>query len=373
MKNNLFQYATKELSQDALLCWLANWYNYDGPLKTLSEDFIRMIVSRNKKTAFDIKKVTVLRQYNHIDVLLIVNDSLGIIIEDKTSSCEHDNQITRYAEQLFNSPVIMADDSVHIEEIICVYYKTAEYVKEDDAVSQKNEIVKITRKDMLALIKPYIEKSEILLDYYEYLKSIDNTYNAIEEHYNHFEYNEAMKHSHMQWRFFKDYFAETNTDGMRIFPFASLLPEGQDPIEQGTSFGVPYTWYWFVEFSSNVEKEKLLEKGRYLGYRIDADAKGAFISLRMYCRYNKANDEEKALQQKHCLRLRNYISAIISEKYPDTSENNFVIHYNNSGRTTNYECEIFKCYFSENVFDEESNADFIKMLHIFRGRLQLFA
>lgn len=38
-----------------------------------------------------------------------------------------------------------------------------------------------------------------------------------------------------------------------------------------------------------------------------------------------------------------------------------------------HECEIFKCYFNENVFDKESNDDFIKMLGIVRNNLQIFA
>lgn len=28
MKNNLFSFATSELSQDAFICWCLNWINY---------------------------------------------------------------------------------------------------------------------------------------------------------------------------------------------------------------------------------------------------------------------------------------------------------------------------------------------------------
>ena len=30
MKNNIFEYATGELSQDAFICWCANWFNDDS-------------------------------------------------------------------------------------------------------------------------------------------------------------------------------------------------------------------------------------------------------------------------------------------------------------------------------------------------------
>ena len=71
--NNIFKYATKELSQDAFLCWLANWYNYDSPLKTLSKEFVDLIMSRAGVRNFELRSISVLRQYNHIDVLLIIN------------------------------------------------------------------------------------------------------------------------------------------------------------------------------------------------------------------------------------------------------------------------------------------------------------
>ena len=86
MRNNIFRYATKELSQDAFLCWLANWYNYDSPLKSLSKEFVDLIMSRAGVPDSELKSISVLRQYNHIDVLLIINESTGIVIEDKTFS-----------------------------------------------------------------------------------------------------------------------------------------------------------------------------------------------------------------------------------------------------------------------------------------------
>lgn len=36
--NNLYEFATKELSQDVFLCWLINWFNYKSKLVSFEED-----------------------------------------------------------------------------------------------------------------------------------------------------------------------------------------------------------------------------------------------------------------------------------------------------------------------------------------------
>lgn len=371
MKNNIFRYATKELSQDAFLCWLANWYNCDSPLKSLSKEFVTLIMSRAGVHDFELKSIAILRQYNHIDVLLIINERTGVVIEDKTFTTEHGNQISRYAAQILAEPIVADNATYNLTDVVCVYFKTAEYIQADDAICRNNEIVKLTRGDMLSLIKPYIEKSEILLDYYENLKDLDDAYAETEKEYLSYNYNEALRYSYMQWRYLKESFSEENEEGILELPRDMSLPQGQDPVEQGTSFGTPYTWYWFLEFSKNVEKEELLSRGRYLGYRIDTDNEGTFISLRMYCRYDKKDEDAKNLQRETCLRLRQYIPALIREHCPQAKKHS--IRYNESSKTANYECEIFKCYFNENVFDKESNDDFIKMLGIVRDNLLRFA
>ena len=45
--DNLFKYATKELSQDAFLCWLISWYNDNNKknqLYTVAETFLNIIL-----------------------------------------------------------------------------------------------------------------------------------------------------------------------------------------------------------------------------------------------------------------------------------------------------------------------------------------
>ena len=52
VENNIFKFATKELSQDAFICWLVNWINIDNEenndIKNLAKTFIYNIVNEAK-------------------------------------------------------------------------------------------------------------------------------------------------------------------------------------------------------------------------------------------------------------------------------------------------------------------------------------
>ncbi|MBB1077962.1 PD-(D/E)XK nuclease family protein [Rhodoferax sp. 4810] len=47
-----------------------------------------------------IEKIDVKKQYQNIDILLTVNDTIAIPIEDKIGTREHSNQLQRYLEIL---------------------------------------------------------------------------------------------------------------------------------------------------------------------------------------------------------------------------------------------------------------------------------
>ena len=89
-KNNLFKYATKELSQDAFLCWSINWINagIEHPLYQYGKDILDLFLGDDKQEEY--YDVELRCQYEKIDVLVMFKDSLGkqhaLIIEDKTNT-----------------------------------------------------------------------------------------------------------------------------------------------------------------------------------------------------------------------------------------------------------------------------------------------
>ena len=165
-KNNLFMYATSELSQDAFICWLMNFahknhLNEDHILKDCAKEFLAKIV----QTGEDLIVTSVTKQYKNIDILLQVNDKYNIIIEDKTFTDQHDDQINRYRKMLENEGR---------ENIICVYYKIVE-----QPFSEQTD-VNITRQDLIEIFSKYVDRTQnaIFNDYYEYLLSIEKDVNS---------------------------------------------------------------------------------------------------------------------------------------------------------------------------------------------------
>ena len=121
MEPNLFNYATSELSQDAFLLWLLEWAKpenkpFDIELHSASQNFLRFLMG--KDASYEICSVVCNKQWNHIDVFALVNDSVALIIEDKILTNEHGNQIERYRTMVNN---YYAGKDI---EVCSVYLKT---------------------------------------------------------------------------------------------------------------------------------------------------------------------------------------------------------------------------------------------------------
>ena len=105
LKNNLFNYATSELSQDAFLCWLASYAledaEPDDTLRSCAREMLELFVPELKGRPFTLQDVE--RQAGHIDVLLtaeLAGTTYKIIVEDKTYTREHSEQLMRYKEEI---------------------------------------------------------------------------------------------------------------------------------------------------------------------------------------------------------------------------------------------------------------------------------
>ena len=73
MKNNLFTFATSELSQDAFICWCLNWINYPNEeLYPMAKDIFSNLLEEKD---LENERIEILRQYKKIDVLVILKNS----------------------------------------------------------------------------------------------------------------------------------------------------------------------------------------------------------------------------------------------------------------------------------------------------------
>lgn len=223
VENNIFKFATKELSQDAFICWLVNWINIDNEenndIKNLAKTFIYNIVSEAKNIEGikieDMKKilddnnykVEIERQYQRkklqdnqnffsisIDLLLIVIDKenedekFAIIIEDKVNTDEHDNQIKRYKKGLCQIGKIdrqnVKDKDKNIlglkeNNILTCYYK----VLDECRIEEKTVNFKYTRERIKNLLENYdtVKKYQYLEEYKKYVNQIEECSNGYEK------------------------------------------------------------------------------------------------------------------------------------------------------------------------------------------------
>lgn len=181
---NIFKYATSELSQDAFLLWFLQWANptfasSDKNLNKCACNFIYAILSQ---APFEIKNVKVYKQWNNIDVFAVINEKFSIIIEDKTNTSEHSNQLIRYFGYISTNPNFK--NSI----LYCIYYKTG-----NESTRRINEIretfIKQThsdrfkvleRKDMINILKEYKGNNVFLTDYYYHINAIEEKTNSFQ-------------------------------------------------------------------------------------------------------------------------------------------------------------------------------------------------
>ena len=197
-RNNIFNFATSELSQDAFICWLCNWVNFDDnslsedekKLKLLATEFIEKMLGEKLED----RKVSIKRQYQKIDVLLeiqnktefITNENeknpvvdIYVIIEDKVGTGLHSNQIERYTKLISEKN---EKDNGSRAKIKVVYYKI--YDEDNIERLKENGVNAIfEREKNLELFGRYKDniKDSIFTNYYDYLSNIETDVKSYKE------------------------------------------------------------------------------------------------------------------------------------------------------------------------------------------------
>jgi hypothetical protein len=103
---NIFHYATKELTQDAIICWLLECLSSsDSSVRETGKEFLRQFVFKNKISINEAELIECSKQYHKMDVyarvLINKKDIYPIIFENKTNSFLHGNQLERYCNTVY--------------------------------------------------------------------------------------------------------------------------------------------------------------------------------------------------------------------------------------------------------------------------------
>ncbi len=169
---NLFSFATSELSQDAMFAWLIKWsdpkYNkLDSNLNSVAQKFVRLLMNKDKDSSFKIYSVNVGRQLQNIDVWAEINNNSFLVIEDKTGTSIHSNQLDRYKQFAKNRNDCKRND------LYFAYVKTGNEPESKLKEIKESGYEAFGRKDILSCLNKYSGTNQILLSYRDYLQKIE--------------------------------------------------------------------------------------------------------------------------------------------------------------------------------------------------------
>ena len=180
---NLFDFATKELSQDAVICWLIAWADahaterpVDGGLRECGRAFVDALFATWEDDWGKVElgsriRTEVRRQENQIDVLARVkarDARYVLLIEDKTDTGAHDDQLDRYRATVLNGETVFGD--VTNDELFPIYVKTGNHSLKDREHAEENDYAVFDRTDFLRVLDAYDGPNPILLDFRDHLR-----------------------------------------------------------------------------------------------------------------------------------------------------------------------------------------------------------
>lgn len=174
MRPNLFDFATKELSQDAFLAWLIQWsspecQNHDALLWECATRFVKKLLSLQVEPPSGITSVNAGRQWVNIDVWAEINGKYLLIIEDKTVTGIHSNQLQTYK----NRATAWCEENNF--QLICIYLKTG---SESASVLKKIEqqgFAVFKRRDFLDILNAPRVSNQIFNDFREHLQALEDS------------------------------------------------------------------------------------------------------------------------------------------------------------------------------------------------------
>lgn len=152
---NLFRYATSELSQDAAIAYLLSWaepsfQQTDSEAHGAGTALLRALLNQCVPPIANmtIQSVAAGRQWEHIDVWCVINHDVLLIIEDKTGSAEHGEQIANYLRRAESFDW----EGRPFSEIRAIYMKTGDETLKSLAKANCGVFL---RQHLLAVLEPY--------------------------------------------------------------------------------------------------------------------------------------------------------------------------------------------------------------------------
>jgi len=176
MKPNIFEIATTELTQDGFITWLLRWADpdnkkHDEKLNACAVGFVKFLINEN----LEITSVEAGRQKDSIDIWAKINDKYLIIIEDKTYTSEHSNQLERYKKTAMNW---YKEKEL---KMVYIYLKTVTESKSSIENIKSKGFKYISRSDLIDFFKNYTNiTNNIYIDFIEKITNLEIAEKAFE-------------------------------------------------------------------------------------------------------------------------------------------------------------------------------------------------
>ena len=169
---NLYEFATKELAQDATIAYILAWadpkYRKSHPrLHALGTELLRSLLLTQGvglpliQTLHIETQVVVKTKRDRIDILVRINEDQNanriiLIIEDKVSTTEHSNQIKRYKK------AVRKKYSGRYDHLVAVYLKTGNVSGEE--LPPKDKCGHFLRRDLLDVLNKFQDTKNTIVD-----------------------------------------------------------------------------------------------------------------------------------------------------------------------------------------------------------------
>lgn len=289
-KPNIFEFATKELSQDAVFCYILDCFNF-AEKREIAKIFLELI---NFKDIDKIEKITIVRQEDHSDIKAIIDfddaTQKYIIIEDKIFSSLHDNQLERYKNDTIARHNCSADDITGIffkigeqtiwEKKIC----EASNFKNLDYIKFAQYIENVAKDDyLLGLFSEFFNERKSFCEKIDKLdfNSIDDTFDDIlNDRYGQRKFTEWLLRQVFE-----------NTD-------SKYNEKKQYDVN---NYGRPCTQYTFIFNPAKTSPDKwdlspdeFPERNYNCFFRIDRNKKGWYVAIRQYFHDGATDKEDEA-------------------------------------------------------------------------------
>jgi hypothetical protein len=299
MKNNLFNFATSELSQDAFVCWSLNCLNEtdDAEAQTYARNFIFFLCGVEPLSD---RPIEIIQQYyfkdehrNHVDVIFKFDSATAqhiLVMENKTHTSHHSKQLETY-RNYFESKSEYQGCAKHY-----VYFKTGLINNHDRRAFDKGYKV-IGRQDLVLFLQQQTWTNPILVEFTEYLCAWDAEWRANTKAMYAGDLNN-LQHDYCQW----DLLNKIST---------SLQSVSCDSLYNGTSLGRPWTQYCFYKMPELFPRNDTdIRRWESLFYRLDArnnastKAWAYYLSLRHYADVSGDCQETKTVKQARAKRFK---------------------------------------------------------------------